>query len=256
MSKLQEALLKDPDLASIPITNRTHVLQAVYALSGCDFVSFFSGFGKAAFFKCLLTHSDFITGQQFLPGDLSESSASESGLQAFIRLIGCLYFTEHRRAFGNSTPASLYHQLRSPVNDSIVQYAEWLDTIRNEVWPRIYFENKLIPSLQALQRHYHWAMWIINYWRQAANNIMDPLPPHENGWKMTTMGLQIDWDSDENIQQIKQHVDFLLHGCKCKSSKCTIKLCKCVKNGQLCGPGCECKGCLINQHATQGGRPM
>ena len=102
---------------------------------------------------------------ELLPEDLSENSASESGLHAFVRLIGCLYFTEHRRAFGNSmTPASLYHQLQSPENDgSAAQHAEWLDTIRNEVWPRIYFENKLIPSLEALQRDYHRAMWVINY---------------------------------------------------------------------------------------------
>ena len=162
-----------------------------------------SFFGKVAFFKCLLTCSDFVAGQKLLPGDLSESSTSESGVQAFIRLIvirliGCLYFTEHKRAFGNSTPASLYHQLWSPVNDSIVQHAEWLDTIRNEVWPRIYIENKLIPSLEALQKQYHWAMWVINYWTQAVND-MDPLPLHENRWKMTTMGLQINWDSAENI---------------------------------------------------------
>ena len=171
MGKLQEAVLRDPDLASIPTSNRAQVLQAVYVLSGCDFVSFFAGFGKAAFFKCLLMYSDFIAGQQLLPGDLSENTASEPGLQAFIRLTGCLYFIEHRRAFGNSTtPASLYYQLQSPANDSTVQHAEWLDAIRNEVWPRIYFENKLIPSLEALQRHYHRAMWVINYWRQAANN--------------------------------------------------------------------------------------
>ena len=252
MGKLQEAVLRDPDLASIPTSNRAQVLQAVYVLSGCDFVSFFAEFGKAAFFKCLLMYSDFIAGQQLLPGDLSENTASEPGLQAFIRLTGCLYFIEHRRAFGNSTtPASLYYQLQSPANDSTIQHAEWLDAIRNEVWPRIYFENKLIPSLEALQRHYHRAMWVINYWRQAANNSMDLLPPQYNGWKMTETGLQVDWDSDENIQQIKQHVDFLLHGCKCKSSKCTAKQCKCVKNGQLCGPGCECKGCLNNQHTGE-----
>ena len=182
MDKLQDAILRDPDLATIPTSNRAKVLQAVYVLSECDFVSFFTGFGKVAFFKCLLMHSDFIVGQQLLPGDLNENSASESGLQAFVRLIGCLYFTEHRRAFGNSTtPASLFHQLQSPENDSAIQHAEWLDAIRNEVWPRIYFENKLISSLEALRRHYHRAMWVINYWRQAAMNSMDTLPPQYNG---------------------------------------------------------------------------
>ena len=40
IDKLQEALLRDPDLASIPTSNRAQVLQAMYVLSGCDFVPF------------------------------------------------------------------------------------------------------------------------------------------------------------------------------------------------------------------------
>ena len=158
----------------------------------------------------------------------SENLASESGFQAFIRLVGCLYYTEHRRAFGNvATPIGLFHQLEA--QDSVIQHEEWLDTIRDEVWQRIYFENKLIPSLEALRRHYKRAMWVVNYWRQAATNVMDPLPPQCNGWKQTETGLEVEWDSEDNIKQIKHRVDFLLHGCKCKSSKCQTKLCKCEK---------------------------
>ena len=39
----------------------------------------FTGFGKAAFFKFLLMHSDFIVGQQLLPGDLSECKCVKNG---------------------------------------------------------------------------------------------------------------------------------------------------------------------------------
>ena len=39
MHKLQDAIQRDPDLAGVPDTIRAQVLQAVYALSGCDFVS-------------------------------------------------------------------------------------------------------------------------------------------------------------------------------------------------------------------------
>ena len=210
MNELHDAIHRDPDFASVSTTIRARVLQAVYALSGCDFVSFFTGFGKAAFFKCLLQHSDFIVGQELLPGDLSESSASESGLQSFIRLVGCLYYTEHRGAFGNAaTPSSLFHQLESPGKESAIQHKEWLDTIRNEVWQRIYFENKLIPSIEALQRHYKRAMWVVNYWRQAALNIMDPLPPQYNGWKLSESGLEVEWDSEDNIKQIKRVASWL-----------------------------------------------
>ena len=73
--------------------------------------------------------------QELLPGYLSESSASESRLQAFIRLVRCLYYTNHRGAFVNeATPTSLFHQLESPGKESAIQHKEWLDTIRSEVW--------------------------------------------------------------------------------------------------------------------------
>ena len=138
MDKLQEVLLRDPDLASIPASKRAQILQVVYVLSGCDFVSLFTGFGKEAFFECLLQYSDFIVEQELIPGGLSESSASESGFQAFIQLVGCLYYYECRRTFGNAaTPASLFHQLTSPNKDNAIQHEEWLDTIRDEVWQRI-----------------------------------------------------------------------------------------------------------------------
>lgn len=136
---------------------------------------------------------------------------------------------------------------------SMDQHNEWLDTIRDSVWQRIYFEDKLIPSLEALRSHYNRAMWVINYWRQAQNNEMDILPPQDHGWKLTDKGLDIIWDSEDNVTQIKQRVNFLLRGCKCKASHCKTKLCKCVKSGQLCGPGCECEGCFNNQPTVSSG---
>ena len=90
-------------------------------------------------------------------------------------------------------------------------------------------------------------MWVVNYWRQATTNIMDPLPPQCNGWKQTEAGLEVEWDSEDNIKQVKHCIDFLLHA----NHLCQMKLCKCVKNNQFCGPGCESNGCINNQ-SSQG----
>ena len=48
------------------------------------------------------------------------------------------------------------------------------------------------------------------------------LPPQCNGWKQTETGLEIEWDSEDSIKQIKHCVDFLLHGCKYKSSSAMV----------------------------------
>lgn len=44
------------------------------------------------------------------------------------------------------------------------------------------------------------------------------------------------------MELANQRVQFVLHGCKCKSG-CTTRRCKCKKEGRTCGPGCQCISC-------------
>ena len=53
------------------------------------------------------------------------------------------------------------------------------------------------------------------------------------------------WEDENNIEKVKEKVDFVLNGCKCKTG-CATNRCKCKKGLQFCGPGCECTNC-INQ---------
>ena len=48
VSELVHALCHDPDLARVNPSTLPEILQTVYAVSGCDYVSFFSEVGKAA----------------------------------------------------------------------------------------------------------------------------------------------------------------------------------------------------------------
>lgn len=57
------------------------------------------------------------------------------------------------------------------------------------------------------------------------------------------------WDTPEAQQVVKKRLDFVLSGCGCKTG-CNTKRCKCFKQGQGCGPGCRCVGC-INPVSTQ-----
>ena len=47
LNALTEALSTDPDLAAIPAQLRPQCLQSLYICTGCDYVSFFKGIGKA-----------------------------------------------------------------------------------------------------------------------------------------------------------------------------------------------------------------
>lgn len=51
MNNLISALKNDPDLATIDSTIVPQVLQTIFVTSGCDYISFFSGIGKASFLR-------------------------------------------------------------------------------------------------------------------------------------------------------------------------------------------------------------
>ena len=73
MYTLQDALLSDPDLETIPEEQRAKTIQALFALTGCDFTSFFSGLGKVTFFNTFMKNARFIVGTDSLPGDLTDN---------------------------------------------------------------------------------------------------------------------------------------------------------------------------------------
>jgi hypothetical protein len=52
---------------------RAKTIQALFALTGCDFTSFFSGLGKVTFFNTFMKNARFIVGTDSLPGDLMEN---------------------------------------------------------------------------------------------------------------------------------------------------------------------------------------
>lgn len=61
LNRLIEALHSDPDLAHVPHAQRVSVIQAAYILTGCDYISYFKGIGKAFFFNTLFQYAKFIT---------------------------------------------------------------------------------------------------------------------------------------------------------------------------------------------------
>ena len=102
--------------------------------------------------------------------------------------------------------------------------------------------DHLPPSLDALQLHWLRTTWVVDYWDQATKTNINLLPLDGFGWKINDSKISIEWDSPENIQQVRNRVAFLTHGCKCKTG-CITKRCKCFSAERPCGPGCGYSQC-------------
>ena len=244
ITNLREALNSDPCLKCIPEEDRPPSLVSVYILSGCDYTSFFAGYGKVSFMKTFFDHASFISGDTpKTPGSLALISA-DSGFLAWLRLVGTVYFQKHKSAFpSHSSPQSLFTSLQSPNRRVTEQHYCFIETIRSTVWERIVFEDHLIPSPDALKLHYRRSCWVMNYLKQSLSNNMRPLPITSYGWKKDNTKVQVEWDSESNLREIRDRVTFLMRGCSCKRSKCKTKQCSCAKSNKPCGPGCSCSDC-------------
>ena len=254
MRRLITALSSDPDLATVERSTLSRVLQALFVLSGCDYISFFSGIGKATFLRYFFQHAEFISGDsQFTQGSLSdtllENDVYKKGFLAFLRLIGTVYFKKHATAFESNSPESHFKSFDTSSLDVEQQHTNWLEDIRQNVWDRITFESEMIPSTEALWRHWQRSCWVIDMWRQADRNTMQVANINSYGWKVVDDTLAIDWDSAENQAVVNERVLLLTKGCKCKTG-CTTGRCGCKKKGQSCSEGCSCLHCSNLPHIT------
>ena len=121
------------------------------------------------------------------------------------------------------------------------QHSAWLEFLRERIWSKIHYEEEMLPSDEALKRHWNRACWVLNVWEQCTqNNIIYP-PLVGNGWNLSNSNLTIDWDSEENITNIRQTVALMRKGCGCKTG-CKSSRCKCKMAGNNCY-GCKCIGC-------------
>ena len=144
---------------------------------------------------------------------------------AFLRLI---YFKKHASAFEATSPAALCHQT-DPSKSEEERHYQWIQTIRQEIWDSITYENDMIPSTSALWRHWQRTCWAMCYWNQADNN-MTTEELNNNGWKYEREELIVNWDSEENTKEVQERVDLFTKGCKCRTG-CNTHRCSCRKSG-------------------------
>ena len=251
LNSLQSACDHDSDLASLfsKQLNARKTLQVLYICSGCDFVSYFAHIGKTTFLKIFFQHAHFITGgYSNTQGHLSETKLNENcdnGLLSFYRLIMCIYYHANRSCLHNfSSIIDVYNSIDVP--DALTKHHKALDIIRAASWKGEY-EDDLLPSCSALKLHWLRSCWVSSVW----DNVCSPYFMYPDvslyGYNVSTEDdknkVSLIWDTEENINLIRENVIHLTRGCACSKSKCTNKLCKCVKDNKRCGPGCRCKNC-------------
>ena len=189
------------------------------------------------------------------PGTLADTSLKEKtyeiGFLAFIRLIGTIYFKKHATGFETSSPEAHFYKFITHSQTIKEQHLNWLNDIRQNIWDRIKFENEMIPSSDALYLHWKRSCWISHMWQQADKNIMVLEDMTNYGWRLDDGNLKVVWDTDENIQSIRNRVEILLQGCKCKTGRTTAR-CSCKKNKETCREGCQCMNCENTENLPNG----
>ena len=159
-----------------------------------------------------------------------------------MRLIGTVYFKKYGVAFSEPSPVALFNKHSKNTVSPLAQHNAWLEDIRQSMWDRTQFEDDMMPSTEALYRHWKRVCWVIDMWRQANRPTLELRPLTEFGWRTSQDKLIFDWDSQENVDSINERVSALLKGCKCRTG-CSSTICGCRKKGKKCSVGCSCMGC-------------
>ena len=176
---------------------------------------------------------------------LTDTTPSTLGFFSFLRLVGCTYFRKHKSAFlpSYTSPITLFNSFSEESGTVSHHHITWLEFLRERIWSKIQYEEEMIPSVEALKRHWMRSCWVVSVWKQATENHITYPSLENNGWKQPDSNtFIIDWDSDENISRIRSTVVLIKKGCGCKTG-CITARCKCNKSGNYCGPGCKCVRC-------------
>ena len=246
LSKLGEALHYDHCMATISPQIRAQILQTLYVVTGCDYVSYFHGIGKIKFLRVFFQHASFISNGQEQPGTLADITPEREslGFLSFVGLVGTVYFKLHLQAFVHRTPESHLQSfcMLDEISNSTEQHHLWLDDICKKTWARAKSPADEVPSFDALLYHWKRCVWVLHMWKQSLNNTVNLLPMTSYGWEMKDGHLAVKWESPENIENVESHVKYYLKGCGCKKSQCGTKWCGCKNQDppHTCGPGCTC----------------
>ncbi|CAG2218346.1 unnamed protein product [Mytilus edulis] len=166
MNRFIRCLESDPDLHSIEKDDLPLIIQNLFILTGCDYVSFFKDHGKTSFFKTFFKYTEFIISsvENNVIGKLSLTNSDDiSSFLSFIRLIGCEYWRKCSSAFLREkleTPEQLYRTVYSSYLSPEENHIAWISKIREALYSRVPSEEFYLPSFDALFLHWKRYYWV------------------------------------------------------------------------------------------------
>ena len=269
-----EAVSTHPKLKTIQHPSLT--LVAIYILTGSDYISTFFRTSKQTFVKAFIDNihhicpkNIFVEVQSCCVSGLEGAQLRKINLDAWTRLVCCVYLLKHKTLYNSEQISSLYITLtNTPLHEDKVQLLKWLaykdvSPIKSIVqWHdftrRVCFRHSsgskdheclLIPSLGALKYHMLRPEYVIktifSYCHQPELNV--------SGCKIEGDKIQVLWDEEETIKRV-----VVGKGCGCKSKKCDGSTAGCRSCYRMCKPcsvKCECKGLCNNPHNNGGKCP-
>ena len=177
------------------------------------------------------------------PGTLADTALHNAqmdvGYLSFLRLVGTVYYKKYNTGFETPNPVTHFNSFHQPDTTPVLQHHQWMENIRQTIWDRVQFETEMIPSNDALDRHWKRTCWVLDMWKQSSQSTMLLKPLTDYGWRIEGDELMYEWDSEENMAVVRQRVDTLLKGCHCKTG-CKTARCSCRKKETQCAAECEC----------------
>jgi hypothetical protein len=276
INQLASKIEDHPDLQPIPRHKRVASVVTLYALTGCDFVSFFHGISKVQFYKLFCKFASFnggVDGRTVADwrvsgdgeeigvraeqggggpdqgGDLQEllNRVPESlrpALAAFLRLVGTAFFTRFKARLEEATAPRSYTAVVGVDRTSLKGAIQWTDQIREQTWAALPSEEGSLPSFGALLFHFLRGVFALRIWDQACEYEISVPDMLQYGYDKDEMGQwQLMYDFPETMERVHEQINLVLKGCGCKKTMCLNRACKCRKAGQKCSPACRCLGC-------------
>lgn len=260
LNLLMTEISKNNELRCMNCDSLSEEMQAIFVLSGCDYVSSFRNCSKRTFYNVYLDHCHFIS--KSYEGSLSQSGGEDwkAGLLAFYRLIGSIYFKKCVASYRvsmslmhNPSPEDVFKKFIDTYPGMGLHEVTllWLDDIRGMIMKGkgLKSEEKWLPSNTSLALHWQRCCYVLQIWKQADINEIKYPNIEDWGWCISGENLLFQWDSDENIKKVENYRKLWTGGCNCRAirSPCANRICGCRKLDKTCGPSCKCSSNCCNK---------
>ncbi|GAQ93560.1 hypothetical protein KFL_016480010, partial [Klebsormidium nitens] len=146
-----------------------------------------------------------------------------AALGAFLKLIGTSYFYKHKARFSSPSAARSFSSFSDADDTNLEAISKWLEHLREQTWAAVPNEEDCLPSFGALYFQYLRGLFALKMWEQACNGQIRVPAITAHGYCQTERGLELLYDYQRRIEQIKEQVATVLKGCGCRRQGRSIR---------------------------------